>query len=97
MRSRHRISWVSREPKQGKKQAKLDNSSQGIQFFDSREYDENPGEYTYGVPQLLRLMNSKLPPACDSVAQSAMQYSVKEKAIEHLYLIGLSATPLHPK
>ena len=43
-----------RMPKEetGKKGEQL---ADGFGFFDTREYDESPTEYTYGVPQLLRM------------------------------------------
>jgi hypothetical protein len=82
---------IDAEP--GDKPAKADNSNQGLLFFDSREYDQAPGEYSYGVPQLLRLMNSKLPPACDAVAKSVMTLRSKDKVIEHLYLTALARHP----
>jgi hypothetical protein len=65
----------------------------GLTFFDAREYDESPGEYTYGVPQLLRLINTKLPPACDGAAKSAARMGSQEKVIDHLYLTALSRFP----
>jgi hypothetical protein len=65
----------------------------GISFFDTREYDESPTEYTNGVPQLLRLMNTQLPPACDGVAQTLTKLGSREKAVEHLYLLALSRMP----
>jgi hypothetical protein len=65
----------------------------GLGFFDSREYDESPIEYTYGVPQLLRLLNTLLPPACDAMAVVANRQGGAEKAVEHLYLTTLSRRP----
>lgn len=78
-----------REDHGGKKGEPAD----GYGFFDTREYDEIPTEYTYGVPQLLRLMNSQLPPACDAVAKSLPKLGSKEKVIEHLYLVTLGRLP----
>lgn len=78
-----------REDRGGKKGA----ASDGLGFYDTREYDESPAEYTYGVPQLLRLMNTQLPPACDTVAQGLPKLGSQEKAIEHLYLLALSRYP----
>ena len=84
---------VPPEQKPLDKRAKEEAGAQTLQFFDAREYDESPGEFAYGVPQLLNLMNSKLPPACDAVAQSSMKLGSKEKIIEHLYLAALSRQP----
>jgi hypothetical protein len=84
---------VPTDPLPGEKPAKQDTSAGGLTFFDAREYDENPGEYTYGVPQLLRLMNSKLPPACDAFAKTAVKMGSQEKVLEHMYLTALSRNP----
>ncbi|HEX3151842.1 MAG TPA: DUF1549 domain-containing protein, partial [Gemmataceae bacterium] len=65
----------------------------GLGFFDVREYDESPGEYTYGVPHLLRLMNSQLPPACDALAKSMVKTGSQSQVIEQLYLQTLSRKP----
>jgi hypothetical protein len=72
---------------------KKDEPATGLGFFDAREYDESLSEYTYGVPQLLRLLNSKLPPACDAMAVVANRQGSRDKAIEHLYLVTLSRRP----
>ncbi|CAN5545799.1 hypothetical protein BH11PLA2_BH11PLA2_25330 [soil metagenome] len=81
------------EPKIAAKAQKTDSAGQGLAFFDAREYDENPGEYTYGVPQVLRLINTRLPPACDKVAKEAAKLGSKDKVIDHLYLTALSRYP----
>jgi hypothetical protein len=65
----------------------------GLGFFDAREYDESLSEYTYGVPQLLRLLNTKLPPACDAMAVIANRQGGSDKAVEHLYVTTLSRFP----
>ncbi len=78
-----------REGRPGKKGPTAD----GFSFFDIREYDESPLEYTNGVPQLLRLMNTQLPPACDAVAQSLTKLGSPDKAVEHLYLQTLNRYP----
>ena len=65
----------------------------GLAFYDTREYDESPTEYTNGVPQLLRLMNTQLPPACDLVAQTLPKLGSPDKVIEHLYLLTLNRYP----
>jgi hypothetical protein len=72
---------------------KKDVPTTGLGFFDAREYDESLSEYTYGVPQLLRLLNSKLPPACDAMAVVANRQGSRDQAIEHLYLATLSRWP----
>ncbi len=80
------------DPPNGKA-VKIDTAGKGLSFFDAREYDENPGEYTYGVPQLLKLMNAKLPPACDAAAKTMAKIGTRDKVIEHLYLTALSRYP----
>jgi Protein of unknown function (DUF1549)/Protein of unknown function (DUF1553) len=64
-----------------------------IQAFDTRDYDESPAEYTYGIPQLLRLMNRQLAKTCDETGEKAAAMSSPEVAIEHLYLTALSRRP----
>jgi hypothetical protein len=78
-----------REDTGGKKGPPADS----LAFFDTREYDESPTEYTNGVPQLLRLMNTQLPPACDGVARALPKFANREQAVEHLYLLTLNRMP----
>ncbi|HEX4607128.1 MAG TPA: DUF1549 domain-containing protein, partial [Urbifossiella sp.] len=78
-----------REDRGGKNGAPAD----GIGFYDTREYDESPTEYTNGVPQLLRLMNTQLPPACEAVARSLRGGGSRESVVEHLYLLALGRPP----
>jgi hypothetical protein len=72
---------------------KKDGPASGLGFFDAREYDEALGEYTYGVPQLLRLMNTQLPPACDALAKNVAKTGDRSHVIEELYLRTLSRKP----
>ncbi len=72
---------------------KRTDGDDGYAFFDSREYDESPAEYSYGVPQLLRLMNTQLPPACDATGKELARQMTVGKAVEHLYLSALSRPP----
>lgn len=80
---------IPREEAGGKKGAPAD----GFGFFDTREYDESPTEYTNTVPQLLRLMNTQLPPACDAVARALPKFGSREEAVEYLYLLTLGRAP----
>ena len=64
-----------------------------IQAFDTRDYDEAPSEFTYGIPQLLRLMNRLMPPVCDEMGEKATKIGSRDAAIEHLYLTALSRRP----
>lgn len=63
------------------------------QFFDTQDYDADPSEYTYGIPQVLRLMNSYLGKKTEAVGRNAMAAGSKEKAIEKLYLTALARRP----
>lgn len=63
------------------------------EFFDTREYDENLAEYTFGIPQILRLMNRELNAACDEAAKKLPPGAPRDKNIEKLYLAALSRKP----
>ena len=69
--------------------------SQGWRFFDTREVDDDPTEFTHGIPQLLRLMNSNL--TNDSAAAAARIARTSggkpEQVIEGLFLTTLSRRP----
>lgn len=84
---------VMREPRLDGKKNKGDSATSGLAFFDTREYDESPAEYTYGVPQLLRLLNTELPPVCDVVALSLPRSGGPPAVIDHLYLLALARHP----
>ena len=88
MATEHRVR-SPREDRGGKKGPPADSFA----FYDTREYDESPTEYTNGVPQLLRLMNTQLPPACDAVAQTLTKLGTSDKVVEHLYLLTLCRYP----
>ncbi len=70
-----------------------DDTGQGMAFFDPRDYDAPLGDYAYGVPQLLRLMNSTLPEACDQAAKELVKTGNREKVIDQMYLASLSRHP----
>jgi hypothetical protein len=72
---------------------KLQGPEKVIQDFDTRDYDESPAEYTYGIPQTLRLMNRQVTAACDAVGQKAASMGSEDAAVEHLYLSILSRRP----
>jgi hypothetical protein len=80
-------------PREDRGGGKKGPPADGLAFYDTREYDESPTEYTNGVPQLLRLMNTQIPPACDAVAQSLPRLGSSEKVVEHLYLLTLNRYP----
>jgi hypothetical protein len=63
-------------------------------LLDTAGYDESPDEYTAGVPQALRLLNTVLPERTAARAVVlARGADPREKTIEHLYLITLSRRP----
>src|SRR5205807_2636933 len=65
-----------------------------VGFFDARDYDEIPSEYTYGIPQALKMLNGPLTKACDEFAKRlAASEKDQNKAIEKLYLTALSRRP----
>ncbi len=66
-----------------------------VAFFDTREYDDDPSEFSYGVPQILNLMNSYLGRTSNEVAARVASASGgnRQKAIEMLYLTVLSRRP----
>lgn len=66
-----------------------------VRFFDTREYDDDATEYSYGIPQILRMMNTNLTASSASVAQRlANQHKGNpEKVLEEIYLLTLSRKP----
>ena len=70
-----------------------DDTGKGMTFFDIRDYDAPLGEYAYGVPQLLRLMNGTLPEACDAAAKDLVRSGGRESVIDKMYLASLSRHP----
>jgi hypothetical protein len=64
-------------------------------FFDSREYDDDPTEFAFGVPQLLKLMNTGLTNRAGEVARRVAQSAAgdRQRVIEDLYLTALSRRP----
>jgi Protein of unknown function (DUF1549)/Protein of unknown function (DUF1553) len=64
-------------------------------FFDTREYDDIVTEYAYGVPQILRLMNSPLTNRANQTAARVMRTNRNDQArvIEDFYLMALTRRP----
>jgi hypothetical protein len=64
----------------------------GVRFFDTREVDDDPTEYSYGIPQVLRLMNSSLTNSTTEVAGRLARSSGGDrgKVIEEIHLTALS-------
>jgi hypothetical protein len=66
-----------------------------VRFFDTREYDADPAEFSYGVPQVLRLMNSALSNSGTETARRLVgQHGDEpERILEEIYLAALSRRP----
>jgi hypothetical protein len=64
-------------------------------FFDTRAYDDDPTEYPYGVPQILKLMNTGLTNRAADVARRIAKAANgdRHRAIEDLYLTALTRRP----
>jgi hypothetical protein len=64
-------------------------------FFDTREYDDDPTEFAFGVPQVLKLMNTGLTNrAADAAARVAKASGGdRYRVIEDLYLTALTRRP----
>jgi hypothetical protein len=64
-------------------------------FFDTREYDDDLTEYAYGVPQVLKLMNTNLSQRSAQVAARVAKAAGadRRRAVEDLYLAALTRRP----
>ncbi len=68
-----------------------------VRFFDTRELEDDATEFTYGIPQMLKLMNSNLTNSSAEAAARIVKGAAgkQDKAIEEIYLTALSRRP-HP-
>jgi hypothetical protein len=66
-----------------------------VRSFDTREYDDDATEFSYGIPQLLRLMNTGLTNASGQLARrlASRRQGDHARAIEEIYLTALSRRP----
>src|SRR5262249_30772141 len=66
-----------------------------VRFLDTREYDDEATEFSYGIPQLLKLMNTNLTAASAQAAgQLARQHQNNHaRVIEDIYLTALARRP----
>ncbi len=66
-----------------------------VRFFDTRDYDDDPTEYAYGVPQVLKLMNSNLTQRAAEAAARVVRAGQgdRSRVIEDLYLTTLARRP----
>jgi hypothetical protein len=83
-----------RAPVEGRKGVR-DAADPLVRFLDTRDYDDDPTEFSYGIPQLLRLMNTGLTAAS---AEKARQLTRKHNGdhaavIEEIFLTALSRRP----
>jgi hypothetical protein len=64
-------------------------------FFDTREYDDDPMEYSFGVPQMLKQMNSSLTLRSRDVAARLARANSgdRDRTIHDLYLTILGRPP----
>src|SRR5207302_1498276 len=61
-----------------------------VRFLDTREYDDDPTEFSYGIPQLLRLMNSGLTHGSARLAVRLARERWPDEAIAEMYLGALA-------
>src|SRR5205823_5387095 len=64
-------------------------------FFDTREYDDDPTEFPFGVPQVLKLMNTNLTHRANEAAARVAKAAGadRKRAVEDLYLTALTRRP----
>jgi hypothetical protein len=64
-------------------------------FFDTREYDDDPTDFPFGVPQVLKLMNTNLTARAGETARRVAQAAGgdRTRVIEDLYLTALTRRP----
>ena len=64
-------------------------------FFDTREYDDDPTDFPFGVPQVLKLMNTNLTTHAGETARRVSQSAGgdRRRMIEDLYLTALTRRP----
>jgi hypothetical protein len=79
----------------GKQQGKGFGQLTGLRFFDTREYGDDPADYSYGIPQMLRMMNTGLTNSSADVAARLMKSAGgnREKVIEDIFLTALARKP----
>jgi hypothetical protein len=64
-------------------------------FFDTREYDDDPTDFPFGVPQVLKLMNTNLTNRAGEAAARVAKSTGgdRSRVIEDLYLTALTRRP----
>jgi hypothetical protein len=80
-------------PVKGKK-TDVDVKAPNAELFDTAEYDEGLANYSFGAPQMLRLMNAELPRRAPAVIARLQQKPAEPtQMIERLFLLTLSRRP----
>jgi hypothetical protein len=66
-----------------------------VRYLDTRDYDDDATEFSYGIPQMLRLMNTPLTAAsAEKARQLARRHAGNHAAaIDDLYLTALARPP----
>jgi hypothetical protein len=66
-----------------------------VRFLDTREYDDDVTDFSYGIPQLLRLMNTRLTAASAAIARKLVQDNKgnTDRVLDDLYLTALARRP----
>jgi Protein of unknown function (DUF1549)/Protein of unknown function (DUF1553) len=65
-----------------------------LRYLDTREYGDDPTEFTYGIPQLLRLMNTQLTASSAEKARELVGKGADaERILDDIYLTALARKP----
>jgi hypothetical protein len=65
----------------------------GVRFFDKREYEDEVTDFSYGIPQMLKLMNTPLTNAGATVARLGKPNRDRADVVVDLYLAALTRKP----
>jgi hypothetical protein len=79
----------------GKQAAKGFGQLTGLRFFDTREYGDDPTDYSYGVPQMLKMMNTALTNSSAEVAARLAKSAGgnPDKVLDDIFLTALARPP----
>lgn len=83
----------ARQLQREKAKGKLSGPATGVRFFDKREYEDEVTAFSYGIPQLLKLMNTQLTNNSGMVARFAKPGRDRDAVIVDLYLAALGRRP----
>ena len=65
----------------------------GVKFFDKREYEDEVTDFSYGIPQLLKQMNTALTNGQGPINRFAKAGRGRDEVIVDLYLAALGRKP----